>query len=70
MTSGSAYCKSWRQFLGDSFPSKRTVVTGEQILNSRFLVKEDVKAVTMYSALCIDSEETLDYFGQLSHAYE
>jgi len=39
-------------------------------LNSRFPVNEDVKAVTMYSALYSDSEETLDYIGQHSHAYE
>ena len=29
-----------------------------------------VKAVTMYLALCIGSEETLDYIGQHSHVYE
>ena len=47
-----------------------SIATGEQTLNSRFLVKQDVKAVTMYLALCIDSEETPDYIGQHAHAYE
>lgn len=47
-----------------------SIATGEQNSNSRFLVKQDVKAVTMYLALCIYSEETPDYTGQHAHAYE